>query len=418
MQKVVSGEPTSAFRTWWMSLAGFAVFLLLMFLLGTLWLPKAASDSRVVTGRSVELTGAHTEQQFISGDQVRISAQVADDIFAAGREVTLDGAKAHSLVVGARRLVMRNSTIHDLISGGLDVEISGTIEDDAVIGVCPICPWGSGHVLIGKETKIGHDARIASGTLEIQGAIAGNLRASARRIVISGSIGGKADLKAKEIVIASGARFGGEVIARSPAKPQISTEATIVGPVREIATRVDVPDASQIGKGLAKIAIVAALGFGLGILVLGGLLQLVLPQFLASSVAQLRAEPWPNLGYGLVWALLVPAVAASLVATVIGAPTAFVIMAVFVVLSALAMVTAGSTIGVLLRERRSAAVASPGVGERVGWTMLGLLLLLVIGAVPFVGWILAVLLGLASLGAVTRGIVDRFGAMKATTAPG
>ena len=418
MQKVVSGEPTGTRQPWWLSIAGFALFLFLMFLLGVTWLSRAAGDSRVVTGRSVELTGTHVDQQFISGDQVRISAQVADDIFAAGREVTLDGAKAHSLVVGARRLVMRSSTIHDLISGGLDVEIAGVIEDDAVIGVCPICPWGSGHVLIGKEAKIGHDARIASGTLEIQGAIAGNLRASARRIVISGSVGGKADLKAKEIVIASGARLGGEVIARSPTKPQISAEATIIGPVREIATKVDIPDASQIGKGLAKFAIAVALAFGLGVLVLGGLLQLALPQFLASNVAQLRAEPWPNLGYGLAWALLVPAVAASLFATVIGAPTAFVIMAVFVVLSALAMVTAGSSIGTWLRERRPGAGVSPAVGARIGWTMLGLLLLLVVAAVPFVGWILAVLLWLASLGAVTRGIVDRFSAMNTAIVPG
>jgi hypothetical protein len=103
MQKVVSGETTGTYRPWWLSITGFALFLLLMFLLGVLWLPRAAGDSRVVTGRSVELTGTHTDQQFISGDQVRILAQVADDIFAAGREVTLDGAKAHTLVVGARR---------------------------------------------------------------------------------------------------------------------------------------------------------------------------------------------------------------------------------------------------------------------------------------------------------------------------
>jgi hypothetical protein len=418
MQKVVSGAPTDTYRFWWLSISGFALFLLLMFLLGILWLPKAAGDSRVVTGRSVELTGTHADQQFISGDQVRISAQVADDIFAAGREVTLDGAKAHTLVVGARRLVMRNSTIHDLISGGLDVEIASVIEDDAVIGVCPICPWGTGHVLISKDAKIGHDARIASGTLEIQGAITGNLRAAARRIVISGSIGGKADLKAKDIVIASGARLGGEVIARSPTKPQIAPGATIVGSVREIPTKVDIPDASQFGKGLAKIAIVAALAFGLGVLMLGGILQLALPQFLAISVAQLRAEPWPNLGYGLVWALVVPAIAASLFAIVIGAPTAFVIMAAFIVLSALAIVTAGAAIGTWLRERRSGAGVSPGIGERIGWTMLGLLIVLVAAAVPFVGWIVVVLLGLASLGAVTRGIMDSFGAISATTARG
>jgi hypothetical protein len=83
------------------------------------------------------------------------------------------------------------------------------------------------------------------------------------------------------------------------------------------------------------------------------------------------------------------------------------------------MVTAGSAIGTWLRERRSGAGAAlPGVGERIGWTMLGLLILLVAAAVPFVGWILAVLLWLASLGAVTRGIGDSLGAMKIVPVPG
>jgi hypothetical protein len=116
---------------------GWAIALLALVLLalGLVWIPRAAGESRIKAGRSVELSGQHSDQQFVTGDKVTITANVSDDIFAAGREVTLEGARAQSLVTGAGKLVLRNSEIRDLIAGALDVELLGQIEDDAVIAV-------------------------------------------------------------------------------------------------------------------------------------------------------------------------------------------------------------------------------------------------------------------------------------------
>jgi hypothetical protein len=131
--------------------------------------PSTVAEVRAA--RTIEITGEQQHQQFAAGDTVRITANVADDVFAAGREITLEGARAHTLVSGAGRLVIRNSTIHDLIAGGLDVEIHGIIEDDAVIAVCPMCWWAPRRILIGKDARIGDDARLFADTIEIEGAI-------------------------------------------------------------------------------------------------------------------------------------------------------------------------------------------------------------------------------------------------------
>lgn len=363
--------------------------------------PAAAQAS---AGREVTITGEHAKQQFAAGYRVHISANVADDIFAAGREITLDGTRAHALFVAGGTIIVKDSTLRDMFAAGHDIEIHGAIEDDALIAVCPICPWGSGRLLLGPQARIGDDARLVAGILEIQGTIGGDLRATARRIVISGTVGGKADLRANEIVIASGARLGGELVARSPKKPEIAAGANIAGPVREIETEVNIPDPRNLPRIAAWFALIAVVALLLGVLLLGALAQLVAPGSLSRGAARMRTELWGSIGRGLAWALILPVVGTLLFASLIGIPAGIILMATFVVLLALGYLTSAYAIGLWLRNRRAAAASEPGTGGRIGWTIVGILVLFIAWIVPFAGWIFALLALLGGLGAVAGGL--------------
>jgi cytoskeletal protein CcmA (bactofilin family) len=363
--------------------------------------------AEVSAGREVSITGDRTKQQFLAGYRVHVGATVADDVFAVGREVTIEGARARMVVTGADRIVVKDSVLHDLFASGQEIEIQGTIEDDAMVAVCPVCPWGSGRLLLGPAGRIGDDGHLVAGTLEIQGTVGGNLTAVARRIVISGSVSGKADLTAKEILIASRARLGGELVARSPKQPDIASDATVAGPVRHIETEVNIPDPEDLPKMIGFFAVAAAVVLLLGVVLLGVLGQLAAPGPLSRGAATLRTEPWGSIGRGLAWILLVPAVGALLFASLIGIPAGVILMAAFVVLLTLAFLTAAYTIGLWVRNRRAATVPEPRTGGRIGWTLLGILILLIAWAVPLVGWIFAFLALLGGLGAITAGLWPR-----------
>ena len=363
--------------------------------------PAAAQAS---AGREVTVKGEHSKQQFAAGYRVQINANVADDVFAAGREITIEGTRAHAIFAAGGKIIVKDSTLRDMFAAGHDIEIHGTIEDDALIAVCPICPWGSGRLLLGPQGRIGDDVRVVAGIVEIQGTIGGDLKATARRIVISGTISGKAELRAKEIVIASGARLGGELVARSPKKPEIAPGASIVGPVREIEATVDIPDPKDLPRTIAWFAAAVAAVLVLGVLLLGVLAQLAVPGPLSRGAARMRTELWGSIGRGLAWALLLPAVGALLFASLIGIPASVIVMATFVVLWALAFVTSAYAIGLWLRDRHAATAPEPRAGGRIGWTMLGILILVVAWVVPIVGWIFALLALLGGLGAVTGGL--------------
>lgn len=379
---------------------GIAVMALALFVFQVV-VPAVAEVS---AGHDVRIVGDRAKQQFLAGYRVHVGANVADDVFAVGREVTIEGARAHAVVVGGSTIIVKDSTVHDLFAGGHDIEIQGTVEDDAIVAVCPVCPWGTGRLLLGPTGRIGDEALLAAGTLEIQGTVGGNLTAVARRIVISGTIAGKTDVTANEIVIASGARLGAEFVARSPKRPEIATDATVVGPVRVVETEVNIPDPQDLPRMMAAFAVVAGLALLGGIFVVGVLGQLAAPGPLSRGAAMLRAELWSSIGRGLAWMLLMPAIGALLFASIIGIPAGAILMAAFVVLLTLAFVTAAYAIGLWVRSRRAAAAPEPGTGGRIGWTLLGILILLIAWAVPFVGWIFAFLALLSGLGAVTAGL--------------
>ena len=99
--------------------------------------------------------------------------------------------------------------------------------------------------------------------------------------------------------------------------------------------------------------------------------------------------------------LLLPAVGALLFASLIGIPAGVILMATFVVVLSLAFVTAAYAIGLWLRNRWAASAPEPQTGGRIGWALLGILILLIAWAVPIVGLIFALLALLGGRGAVT-----------------
>ncbi len=370
--------------------------------------------AQMEAGRSVEITGQRSNQQFLAGDTVRVAAQVADDVFAMGRQVTVEAARVQSLIAAAGRLVIRDSTMHDLIAGGLDVELHGTVEDDAVVAVCPVCWWAARRILIARDARIGDEARLWGATIVVDGSIGGALQATARRIVISGVINGPADLKAAEIVLMPTARLGGVLTARSPVPPDIAAGAVIAGEVRHVQTQVNIPDDGELPRRLGWMIGVMAIAGTAGLLVLAALIQITVPAVVQDGADRLRTEPWTSLGVGLAIAVLTPMIAMLLMMTVIGIPIGFLAMAALFVLAAIGFVTLGYAIGLWLRRRMTRNSTLPGYGARVGWSVAGAIVLILFNVVPVLGWLAAMLCLIAGLGAATAAVADRLSGSPAT----
>jgi len=97
---------------------------------------------------------------------------------------------------------------------------------------------------------------------------------------------------------------------------------------------------------------------------------------------------------------MVPIAVALLMGSVVGIPIGVVTAAGFVVLIALAFVAIAYCIGLYLRGLFRRQGVPPGAGSRILWTSLGVFILLILGAIPFIGWAIGMLATIAGLGAV------------------
>lgn len=352
--------------------------------------PHATAQSDASKDREyVSLEGSHDDVQFVAGKTVNVTATVSDDVFAAGRDVTFDGATIRNAIVAGYDIEQRGGSAEDLIAVGANIKIAGDVADD-VVAIAR-------HLRIAQGGSVGGDIRVAAETIEVEGTISGGMRAAARRVTIAGKIDGKVDLLAERIVIGPNAVISGDLIYRSKDRPEIAEGATIGGEVRHV--EIDIPNLTQIGLAALGIGILIVLAWALATLILIVVIQLVFAAFVTNATDRLQDQPWSSLGRGIVLLLIGGALAALFYASILGIPLGGAMTMVIALASLLGLVTVSYCIGLWMRSwfRQSTYVSGAG---RVGWTILGAVLLGLIGVIPFVGGVIAGLAVAAGVGAI------------------
>jgi cytoskeletal protein CcmA (bactofilin family) len=371
----------------WLSLKGLIILMLGIFLAGSV-AHHASAQSSEVQREKVTLEGSHTDIQFLAGRTVNIRARVADDVFAAGRDVTFENAIVKNAIVAGYYVEFRSGAAADMIAAAANLRIAGTIEDDLVAV--------ARSMRISSKGQIGGDARLAAETIEMEGRIGGSMRAAARRITITGEIAGKADFLAERIVIAAGAKIAGDLIYRSENKPEIASGATIGGEVRRV--KVNVPDPSAFAGAVLGIGLFIMLSWTIALFVLIAVVQLAFPNVIGNSAGRLQAHPWSNLGRGVAAHLLAVVIAGLLFMSIVGIPIGAALVMAVAIMWLFGLVTVSTCIGLYIRRWLRGATDIRTIG-RIGWALLGAIILVVIAIVPFVGVVVAGLAVAAGFGA-------------------
>lgn len=358
-----------------------AAWLRWLFLAG-LSLAVSQSAAAHMMGERVVRTGVVEDDLVVFGREVEIVAEVADDVVAAGGRVSVDGRVGGDLSAAGGYVDVRAPVAGDLLAAGGYVVVAGAVGDDIRAG--------GGNVRLTTGAAVAGDAYLAGRRIALAGRVGEDLRAAGRTIVISGQIGGDVDLAAREIEIASTAVIGGNLTYRSPKEARIADGAQIAGAITHEPLKYRAPG--------PWICIAIAVLFALGLAVLGIVLYLLLPAFTVEAAGTIGREPWKSLFLGLGVTAATPFAVVLLFATVIGIPLGLVVTALYLVTLVLGFLTAAfwlAEAGARL-VRREAVLTT-------GWRILALVaaiaLLLMVGAIPWLGGLVLVVAVLLGLGA-------------------
>ena len=354
---------------------------------------------------------------YVFGSDLFITEDVAGDLVMAGGRINVDGNTAQDLMVAGGMITINGDVGDDIRTAGGTINISGDVEDD-LLGV-------GGQISISDASVIGGALVLTGGTLDIACTVEDNAILSGETITISGKIDGDVKIDDVEsLKITGSAEITGDLVYSSSTRANISDDAVIGGEVKETIVKEVKPETLKDSRTLG--AVFTATYYGgkiiafLGLFILGIILILAIPGFFQKFNDRMKNNLGYCVGGGAIVLFGVP-IASSIIfilsillfITIIGSGLGIVAMAsnviMFIVYGLLiyfSTVFLSYLLGRVILSKTSLNM------DKYGWKVLayliGLVIIMIVYSIPFVGWIIrfaGILFGLGGLSLILKDLM-------------
>ena len=406
-----------------------------------------------------------------SGDQVIIGPDevVDDDLYATGNDIVVEGTIRGDLVAFGRSVTVDGTVEGDLIGAGQSVEIGGEVDDDVrIAGQALLLSEGAsvGDDLIAAayslqnepESNVGGTLWYAGYQALLAGTVGEDLAGAANALTLGGEIGGDADVDVDGeeggaappafvpvpqvpiptvepgLTLTDSALIGGNLTYQSSTEAQIDPGARIEGDVVREERPVEEEEEEAARSPLTE-TVLDALGSLVALVLVGLLLVWIVPGWIRHRAYTVLDRPLASLGWGLLGLVAFPILGVVvllvtiLLAIVLGLLTlgglvaliivlgllaeAALVLALWVSTGYLAQIVVSFLAGVLLVE-----AIRPGRGRgRVLPLVVGLILYVVLRAIPVLGPLVGLAVVLLGLGAISHWIWTKLRRSRATAPP-
>ena len=372
--------------------------ILSLFLAASLFaIPAAAhaQDSRLSFGGD----------EYAAGQNVAISSDVARDAFMAGYDVSLSAPVAGDGHLAGFNVRTSAPVTGDVYAMGFTVSIGGDVGGDLT---------AAGNSVTDTSPVTGN-ARLAGQTVTLEAPVSGGALITAQTLNLNSTIAGDLTFLGETINFGSGARVDGQVEIRAPA--EISVPATVAAAERVSFIEFERPDyVGEAGKTAENVVrgfwpiVWGTVIWVLVLIALGAVLIALLPRLRESLETNAGLRPFRTFWVGILTFAstlgLVPVAAITIIGIFI-LPFVFLYVAIA---SMLAYLT-----GTYLVGRRVVSAFTPVDSnmKRLVSLAISVVAAVLFGFIPFVGWLLSLLLVSYGFGAFAVTLMARWAAKDA-----
>jgi len=371
---LVGGSALLLGRRWRLRQPG----LRLMMVLLALSLPGFALERRhseIVTVRANETVD---DTLLASGNIVRVDGVVNGDLLAFGGTVEVRGTVKGDLVSFAKRIVVTGTVEGNIYNASNSLELDGQLSHSIYALVQSLRVGDRGHV--------GEGLVAGAGDVSLEGEVTRSVTMFAGNADVSGSVGRELTMAGDNLTLTNTARIGGNLSARvhELKNVHIADGATITG-TRDIQQRVRESHFTR-----PRFYFFQAVWLAAAMLV--GWLGLVLfPGFFQASTHAVGSG-WRSLGLGFAVLAGVPLAMIVTAITLVGLPASLMLLMVYLAAIYLAKIWVGAFLGQMLLKPTGVTKSDWLLG-----LLVGLLILTVVGYIPYLG-------GLVHFGVVCLGL--------------
>jgi hypothetical protein len=237
----------------------------------------------------------------------------------------------------------------------------------------------SGSVVVDRGETVPGDVVVGQGDVLIRGNVHGDVIVADGDVTLRGKVGGDVVTLGGTATLGRAARIKGDLVYFDN-KPVIAKGAKVSGDTKKF-------DGGSVSDTLAKVAIGIWIAISVSMIVLGLLLLLLAPRAADAVGRTAKTKLGMSIGVGIAAFILLPIIAGGLSLTIVGTPLGIVLLLLLIPLFAISYVATGLAIGrAFLKDSRIPAF------------LLGILVLCLLTAVPFLGELVALLAVIFGLG--------------------
>jgi hypothetical protein len=328
---------------------------------------------------------------FYGGPDVTVGAAGADDVFAAAERVEISEAISGSALLAARRVTVDAAVGGDLYAAGADITVTAPVAGDATL---------AGYD-VGVGASIGGDLRAFGRTVRVTGPVAGTAMLRGGTVAVDNRIEGDTTISADTVEFGPGAAIGGRLVLSGPRAAAVAVPAGVAAPDR--IERRPATDGAALPAPPPRSWFAVGVGFVVSALILAALTLLVAtlaPAKLEAIRDHTAERPFRTFWIGFLTLATLIGASVLAVLTVIG-----ILAAPAIILAAAVLGLLGYLVAVYLVGRAVwdwiGQLAPDELSERALVALLGAAAVSLMALVPFVGWLLLLVLSLTGLGALT-----------------
>jgi len=356
------------------------VLVSIMFILPTI---SFAAEFKTGENVSVGINEKIINDVYLTGASITSAGNVTGDLFTIGGNAVISGDVSADVIAGGGNITILSDIGDDLRVGGGTIVIGGKIGGDLLVGGGQVTVSGAG---------VGGDVAIGAGTLRIDAPIKGDLLIAGGDVYINTTIGGDVKIEAEKVTLGSGTIISGNVTYKST-KEMIMEEGAIIKGTIDFQ-----PISKKSVSPFAFLAIFSTLFLVkfLTVLACALLIGLGLRRYIKDILNLATKNIFTKMGRGFMFIIIMPILSLFLLATVIGIPFGILGILGFIIVMIFSCIITPIILGSVVYGYFSKRELE------VSWKtiLLGVLLYMILGIIPFIGWLAQTLVMFTVLGSV------------------
>ncbi|MBD3330959.1 hypothetical protein GF354_05535 [Candidatus Peregrinibacteria bacterium] len=339
-----------------------------------------------------------------SGDNIIVSAPVLDDMYLLAGNATIDSDVIGDLHVLAGSVTINGNVSEDLVVAGGRVAVFGNVDGDLrVVGgqVSVFGQIGDDAVILGGVTDLTPDSVVngtvlaAAGSLDIEGTVKEDVQGGLGMFILRGTVEGDVNVTIEDtITLADDAKILGDLnysaLLEAEFPPGVIDGAVNFNEFERDSNQLSQEDLTMAYLIYKFISLLSAL-------ILVFIFVMLMPKALESSAKLTKDNVLKCFGIGVLTMIVIFIGTIILMMTIVGIPLALLALAFFLfVLYVSKVFVAAWLAGYVVNFKKKRLYKT-----RLLFTMFGAMLVYyLVGLIPFVGWVVNILLFLIGVGAI------------------